>query len=180
MKEKILIVDDEKPVLESLEEALTKQGYPVTTTDSSYDALDRIKKEFFDLIILDVRMPGMDGISLLKEVRRVQKEDNKSRVIIITAYASEDAPIKAIQLGADDYIMKPFELDNFLHSVNRNLRVSRLEKEKREYTDKLEKLHEKYKNLVGSLTKVIWTKTKSKELEKKVREILEKYEKWME
>jgi len=180
MTEKILVVDDEKPLSKAIDKLLSKEGHIVTTTDSSYDALDKIKNEFFDLIVLDVRMPGMDGIALLKEVRQIQKEDNKSRVIIITAYASEEAPIKAIKLGADDYIMKPFELDNFLHSVNRNLRVSHLEKEKQEYMEKLEKLHEKYKNLVKSLTNVVWRKTKSKELEEKIREILEKYEKWME
>lgn len=177
MNEKILVVDDEKPLLRTIDKLLSKEGYRVTTTDDSYDALDKVKTEFFDLIVLDIRMPGMDGISLLKEVRKIQKKDNMSRVIIITAYASEDAPIKAIKLGADDYIMKPFELDDFLHSVNRNLRMSQLEREKRDYMSQLEELHGKYKNLVGSLAKVVWTKTKDKNLEKKIREILKKYEK---
>jgi len=177
MTEKILVVDDERSLLKTVDKTLSREGYAVTTTDDSYDALDKIKKEFFDLIILDVRMPGMNGISLLKEVRKIQKGDKMSRVIIITAYASEDAPIKAIKQGADDYIMKPFELDNFLHSVKRTLRISQLEREKRDYMNQLEDLHGKYKNLVGSMSKVVWSKTRDKELEKKIGDILKKYEK---
>ncbi|MCG2782926.1 MAG: response regulator [Candidatus Altiarchaeales archaeon] len=177
MNEKILVVDDEKSLLKSIEETLSEEGYDVTTTGYSHEALNIIKNEFFDLIVMDIRMPGMDGISLLKEIRKVQDEDNKSRVILITAYASEDAPIKAIKLGADDYLMKPFELEDFLHSVKRNLRISRLERERNESLEQLEELHTKYKNLVGSLSKVVWLKTKDKDLEKKVREILKNYEK---
>jgi DNA-binding response OmpR family regulator len=177
MKEKILVVDDEKPLLKALDKALSKEGYLVTTTDSSYDALDKIKHEFFDLIVLDIRMPGMDGISLLQGVRKLQKGDKTSRVIMITAYASEYAPINAIKLGADDYIMKPFELDEFLHSVKKNLKMARLERENREHLHVLKKLHKEYKNLVLSLTKVIWSKTKDKDLKEKITRILDKYEK---
>jgi len=176
MKEKILVVDDERILLETLGRLLSKEGYQVTTTDNSYDALDMVKKEFFDLIILDIRMPDMDGISLLKEIRKIQTEGEKSMVIIITGYASEDVPIKAIKLGVDDYIMKPFELDDFLYSVNRNIRLCRLEKEKRRYLEKLKKSRERYKNLVKSLTRVIWVKTRSKDLEEDIRRILSRFE----
>ncbi|HDI72977.1 MAG TPA: response regulator [Candidatus Altiarchaeales archaeon] len=180
MKEKILVVDDEKILLKTLDRLLSKEGYQVTTTDNSYDALDMVKKEFFDLIILDIRMPGMDGISLLKEIRKIQGDEEKSMVIIITGYASEDAPIKAIKLGADDYIMKPFELDDFLHSVNKNIRLCRLEKEKRRYLEELKKSRERYKNLVKSLTRVIWVKTGSKDLEEDIRRILSGFDGWDE
>ncbi len=180
MKEKILVVDDEKILLKTLDRLLSKEGYQVTTTDNSYDALDMVKKEFFDLIILDIRMPGMDGISLLKEIRKIQGDGEKSMVIIITGYASEDVPIKAIKLGADDYIMKPFELDDFLYSVNRNIRLCRLEKEKRRYLEELKKSRERYKNLVKSLTRVIWVKTGSKDLEEDIRRILSGFDGWDE
>jgi len=180
MKEKILVVDDEKILLKTLDRLLSKEGYQVTTTDNSYDALDMVKKEFFDLIILDIRMPGMDGISLLKEIRKIQGDGKKSMVIIITGYASEDVPIKAIKLGADDYIMKPFELDDFLHSVNRNIRLCRLEKEKRRYLEELKKSRERYKNLVKSITRVIWVKTGSKDLEEDIRRILSGFDGWDE
>ena len=180
MKEKILVVDDEKILLKTLDRLLSKEGYQVTTTDNSYDALDMVKKEFFDLIILDIRMPGMDGISLLKEIRKIQGDEEKSMVIIITGYASEDVPIKAIKLGADDYIMKPFELDDFLHSVNKNIRLCRLEKEKRRYLEELKKSRERYKNLVKSLTRVIWVKTGSKDLEEDIRRILSGFDGWDE
>jgi len=180
MKEKILVVDDEKILLKTLDRLLSKEGYQVTTIDNSYDALDMVKKEFFDLIILDIRMPGMDGISLLKEIRKIQGDGKKSMVIIITGYASEDVPIKAIKLGADDYIMKPFELDDFLHSVNRNIRLCRLEKEKRRYLEELKKSRERYKNLVKSITRVIWVKTGSKDLEEDIRRILSGFDGWDE
>ena len=176
MKDKILVVDDEESILKTIFNALTIEGYDVSTTSSSRDALEKVRSTFFDLILLDVRMPEMDGITLLKEIRKIQEGNNLSRVIIITAYANDETPINAIKLGADDYIMKPFELDNFLHSVSRNIRISRLEREKQEHMAKLEKIHEGYKNLVKSLTRVIWAKTKNKELEKKVEEVLKKYE----
>ncbi|RLC68897.1 MAG: hypothetical protein DRI52_09425, partial [Chloroflexi bacterium] len=117
MKEKILVVDDEKIILKTLDKLLSKEGYQVTVTDNSYAALAKIKKEFFDLIILDVRMPHMNGISLLQNIRRIQEGKERSMVIIITGYASEDVPIKAIELGVDGYIMKPFEMDAFLYTV---------------------------------------------------------------
>lgn len=176
MNGKILVVDDEKSLLKTIDKVLTKEGYVVTATDNGYDAIDKIKIEFFDLIIMDVRMPDMDGISLLKKIREIQEEDNKSMVIILTAYASEDTPINALKLGADDYIMKPFELDNFLRSVRRNVKISCLQNEKREYMQRLEESHEKYKNLASSLTRVIWAKTKDKDLDEKIRGILKKYE----
>ena len=92
MDEKILVVDDDKSLLKTLENLLGKEGFSVTTTDSSYDALDKIKAEFFDLVILDVRMPGMDGIALLKNIREAQEGAESSRVIIITGFASEETP----------------------------------------------------------------------------------------
>ena len=141
MKEKILVVDDEKILLETIEKLLTQEGYIVTTTDSSYDALDKVKKQFYDIIITDVRMPGMDGIALLKKVRTVQKGKDNSKIIIITAYANEDTPIQAIKLGADDYIIKPFELDQFLHSVKINSEILRLEKEKENHMEQLQELN---------------------------------------
>lgn len=180
MKEKILVVDDEKILLETLDKLLSREGYQVTTLDNSYDALDMVKKEFFDLIVLDVRMPGMDGISLLKEIRKIQDGGEKSMVVIITGYASEDVPIKAIKLGADDYILKPFELADFLYSVNRNIKLCRLRREKRKYLEELKKSRERYKNLVKSLTRVIWVKTGSKDLEEDIRRILSGFEGWDE
>ncbi len=172
-----MVVDDEASLLEGIGKLLSEEGYEVTTCDSSYGALERIKKEFFDLLVIDIRMPEMDGISLLKEVRKIQRGDNRSRVIMITAYASNEAPVKAIRLGADDYIMKPFELEDFLHNVNRNIKLIRLEKERQEYLRRLEDVHDDYKNLILSLTRVIWVKTKDKELEKEIKEVLKKYEK---
>lgn len=172
MKEKLLIIDDDKTLLKTLDKLLKKEGYQVTTTDNSSDALDRVKGEFFDLIILDIRMPGMNGVSLLEKIRKIQKGRPESMVIIITGYASEDVPIKAIKLGVDDYIMKPFELDEFLYSVNRNIKICRLRKEREKYLKELEKSRAKYRNLVNSLVRVAWLKTGSKEIEKEAKRIL--------
>ncbi|MBN2014723.1 MAG: response regulator [Candidatus Altiarchaeota archaeon] len=183
MKEKILVIDDEEMILKTLDKLLSKEGYEVTTVNSSYTALAHVKKEFFDLIVLDVRMPQMDGISLLKQIRRIQ-EDKKSMVIVITGYASEDVPIKAIELGVEGYIMKPFELESFLYSVNGVMEICRLRKERDGYLKELEKknreleeLRDKYRNLVNSLTRVVWAKTNSKDLEDKIKKIIKSYEK---
>lgn len=178
--ENILIVDDEESLLESLESLLKEEGYNVETADNGEHALEEIENNSYDLIVLDVRLPDFNGIDLLKKVRKMQEEDEESRVIIVTAYASEEAPIKALRLGADDYLMKPFDMDEFLHSVKRNIHIAELEKEREQYIQKLERLKRHYKNLVESLTRVVWTKTQNDELENRIREILEEYEKEME
>ena len=127
--EKILICDDDDTLRVTIERLLKKKGYEVKAVTRGRAAVEAAKEEDFDLIILDVRMPDMDGIEALKAIRETQSR-MKCNVILITGYASEDIPIKAIKLGAADYLKKPFHIDDFLHSVENNVKYIRAMKER--------------------------------------------------
>ena len=108
MKKKILIVDDEVDSCDILRDILTDGGYDTSASLSSRSALARIKKIRPDLVLLDIKMPGMDGIELLK---RVKQRDKKIAVVMITAYADVDTARESMRLGASDYITKPFDIE---------------------------------------------------------------------
>jgi len=128
--ERILICDDDPTLRRTIVKVLEKKNYSVTACENGSEALDSVEKGFYDLILLDIRMPDMDGIEVLEKIRSIQSGSNNSAIIIITGYASEDAPIKAIKLGASDYIKKPFDLQTFLMSIERNISLVRANKEK--------------------------------------------------
>ena len=107
-KMNIMIVDDEKIVRESLFHWFTKVGHTVEKASSGFEALEILEKNPFDLLFVDIRMPEMDGIELLEKVKTEYPE---TIVIIITAYGSIETAVKAMQLGASDYLLKPFKPD---------------------------------------------------------------------
>ena len=113
---KILVVDDDQGMREFLEIMLTKEGYEVTCASDAAKALGNCRKENFDLIITDLRMPKMDGIGFLREVKKVSPE---TMVILITAYASGETAVTAMQEGAYDYIEKDFAIED-LKGIIRN------------------------------------------------------------
>ena len=106
---RILVVDDDQGMREFLEIMLTKEGYSVNTASDAGKALSRCRKETFDLIITDLKMPKMDGIGFLREVKDVSPE---TLVILITAYASGETAVTAMHEGAYDYIEKDFAIDD--------------------------------------------------------------------
>lgn len=120
MARNILVIDDDPLVLKTIRKLLDKAGYVVETAKTAREGLEKGKNYDFDLIICDVRMPEINGIELITEVREFRKGKNKTEipVIFITGYASEEAPIQAIKLGAEDYILKPFDIDKLLAAVN--------------------------------------------------------------
>ncbi len=105
---KILVVDDDQGIRDFLEIMLTREGYEVVCAADATKALTRCKKEKFDLIITDLRMPKLDGIEFLKEVKDICKE---AMVILMTAYASPETAVSAMKEGAYDYVEKGFHLD---------------------------------------------------------------------
>lgn len=141
--ESILIVDDDVTLLKTLRKLLEGEGFDVTTAENGDKAMKFVKKKDFDLIVMDVRMPDMDGISLLRRIRYSQDIDSK--IIIITAYASEESTIQALELEANAYLKKPFELDEFLGCIRKNIASIRLKKEQREFRRKFieEKIRER-------------------------------------
>ena len=115
---KILIVDDELSIIEVLKRLLAKEGYVLVTSLDGNDARNKLKEEVFDLMITDVRLPGVDGLTLLKEARQLQSH---LAVIMMTAYADVDNAVLAMKNGAFDYITKPFKFDEILLTVQRAL-----------------------------------------------------------
>ncbi len=111
---KILIVDDDAKVREVLYQLLQKSGYQVKTLPSGATALEHLKKERPDLIILDQRMPEMDGLETLKRIRAFDKE---IPIVMLTGYGSGDLQIKALKLGINDFLMKGTPTGRFLKAV---------------------------------------------------------------
>jgi two-component system response regulator AtoC len=103
---RILIVDDEEIVRESLSGWLEKDGYAVATAPDGRRALERVKESPWSILLVDLKMPGMDGLQVLEEARKLQPDVS---IVMITAYATVETAVKAIKLGAYDYIVKPFD-----------------------------------------------------------------------
>ncbi|UCE78911.1 MAG: sigma-54-dependent Fis family transcriptional regulator [Nitrospiraceae bacterium] len=118
MTGKILVIDDEDIVRRSCSRTLSPLGYEVRLTQSSLDGLRMIDEEKFDLVLTDIKMPDMDGIEVLKQVRDKFPE---TKVIIMTGYQSVENALKSVQLGAFDYIEKPFSPDALISSVSKAL-----------------------------------------------------------
>ncbi len=125
--EKILIIEDDPLVLETLRGVLSAGGYEVEMASSGLEAISKARESDYALIITDVRMPGMDGIEALGKLAAYQPQ---ARKLVITGYAEYDAPVRAIQITVDDYLMKPFGADVLLRSVRNALSRYHLEKQK--------------------------------------------------
>jgi len=126
MKLNILIAEDEEITLKHLSYALEQEGHLVTGVKNGLDALEKIRKEEFDLLLADIKMPGMDGISLLKLVK---EEHPATEVVIITGFGSVESAVSAMRAGAADYVTKPFNLDELIVKIGKILEKKRLEKE---------------------------------------------------
>jgi DNA-binding NtrC family response regulator len=124
--ERILVVDDEMLIRWSLQQDLTKEGYEVLTAESGEDALGLVEGEALDLVLLDIHLPGMDGIAVLKRIREL---DPGLPVIMITAYGMVETAVAAMKLGAQDFLAKPFTLDNVRLVIRKALETNRLRNE---------------------------------------------------
>ena len=131
----VLIVDDEKPVTASTSRWLERLGYQCVTADSVEEALERFSERTFDIVVTDIRMPGTSGIDLLKSIK---EQDPEVQVIVMTGSPNLDFAVEAIRSNADDYLIKPFELDQFSHAVQRAGSHRNLLKENRAYRQNLE------------------------------------------
>ena len=120
---KILIIDDDPLVLKTLNRLFSREGYIVESAKGAWEGLEKGKNLDVNLVICDVRMPEIDGIELMKKIKEYRKNQNKiiAPVIFITGYASDKAPVEAKKLDARDYLLKPFDLDKLLQSVEENL-----------------------------------------------------------
>lgn len=137
MPEKILVVDDEPDMLRLLNMIIKeKTPYEVTTTNNPLEALELAKGGSFDLLIVDLKMPGLNGIELLESVKRF---DEDVPIIIITAYGTVEAAVETIRKGGFDFITKPFRKEQILFTVERALKWLRLERENKMLREQLKK-----------------------------------------
>lgn len=148
---KILVIDDDPSIRNMLAIVLKKTGYDVTCTDSGKTSLEKLKKESFDLIISDIKMPDINGIDLLKKIKSITPE---IPVIMITAYASANDAVEAMKLGAEDYVTKPFNLDELKIIIDRAIYKTNIEKENIELKSRLTD-KEKFENIVGKNQKML-------------------------
>ena len=150
-KHRILVVDDEKLVCWSLSEMLTEAGFEVETALTGADARALFESFQPEMVLLDVRLPDANGIELLSEFK---SQDEDVVVVMITAYADADSAVNALKIGADDYIGKPFDLDNIKHVVNKSFEKKKLRNEVDHFRRELRKKYD-YDNLIGNSPQII-------------------------
>jgi len=134
----VLIVDDEPSILKSLSGLLSDEGFEVLTAANGYEALKIIDTEFPDLVLLDIWMPGIDGIETLKEIK---KSNPYIQVIIISGHGTIETAVKATKLGAFDLIEKPLSIDKIIVAINNALNFRRLEEENKYLRKKMLEKH---------------------------------------
>lgn len=118
-KDRILIVDDDVDFLHLMSDILSETGYSVRTARTGMEAINKCMEELFSLLLIDIRLPDMDGVDLLN---RVKDTDPKIRKVIITGYPSVDNAQRALNLGADGYLIKPVDPESLIEMVQRKLK----------------------------------------------------------
>ncbi|TMQ67547.1 MAG: sigma-54-dependent Fis family transcriptional regulator [Candidatus Eisenbacteria bacterium] len=144
--EKILVVDDEQSMTQFLSIVLRKEGYQVTPVNNGRDALEKARSENFDVVITDIKMPGIDGIQLLNGLK---KHDPSLPVVIMTAYASQQSAIDAVNMGAFQYLIKNAKNDEIKLVVRNALEMRRVRSENLYLKRELKRGHEE-KTIIGS------------------------------
>jgi DNA-binding NtrC family response regulator len=153
-QEKILVVDDELFIRELLFEFLTREDYEVVLADCGEKAVELIKSQPVEVALIDLKMPGIDGIETLKKIKEV---DPNTPSIIMTGYPTLESSIEALRSGAYDYVMKPFKLNELKSSVEKALHEYKLKKE-------IGKLKNRVKTLEEELKKYLPPEGKSESL----------------
>ena len=134
----ILVVDDETIVRESLGNWFRDEGYVTDVAESAKVALEKLTRANWDVFLLDIRMPGIDGLELQRKIREAQPD---ATIIIMTAYASVESAVEAMKHGAYDYIIKPFDPDDLEHTVRKAIERKRLVNENQQLRTKIDELN---------------------------------------
>src|SRR3954471_17741716 len=150
-KGSVLVIDDEEVMRDILETLLTREGYEVRLAASGQEGLDLARAVPFDAALVDIMMPGLNGIETLDELKRI---DEDLAVIIITAYASVESAISAMKSGAFDYITKPFKNEEVLVVIRNALERRRLVNENRSLRQNIQERYHKFGNIIGRSPKM--------------------------
>ena len=165
MGERVLVLDDDRSVLDVVGECLSEEGFDCTLCDSPLDALQKLADESFVLLLTDLKMPEMNGLEVVRQSRENYPDLS---VIVVTALADVRNAIEALRLGADDYVLKPFDLSELSIAVARVMEKRRLIAENRQYqaeleakvseaTEELERANRSLNNLLNSAVDAIIT-----------------------
>lgn len=147
-QQKVLIVDDEEPVRKVIRRRLTREGYYCVEARSAFEALDRVRENKPQLVLLDIMMPGRSGLDILPEI---VVSSPTTAVIMATAVIEAQTIIECMKNGAQDYITKPFDLEQLVESVTKVLQMKRLELQIREYQQDLEHTVEEQRKEIRKL-----------------------------
>jgi two-component system, NtrC family, response regulator PilR len=151
MTDRLLVVDDEPSMREFLEIMLSQEGYQVTLAASGEEGFKAYRQEEHDLVLTDVKMPGMSGLELIKEIHSL---DPSIPIIAITAYACADDAIRAVRAGAYDYLSKPFQIDDLRVIIRNALETRRLRKENLELRQSVEQQH-RFGDIIGKSPQMV-------------------------
>lgn len=116
MSEKVLLVDDEEEFVETLAERMRNRGMDVSTSTSGADALELVEDDSFDVVVLDLKMPGIDGIEALK---RIKSRRPDIQVVLLTGHATVETGVEAMKLGAVEFLEKPVELESLTETIHK-------------------------------------------------------------
>jgi len=126
MNKKILIVDDDKNIRMLCKDLLERENFIVEETGNGFEAINRIENEKYDLVLLDLHMAEIDGFEVVKKVREF---NDALPIVIMTGYATIENAVKAMKMGANDFVVKPFDIHQFLSTIRRNIELGSLTKE---------------------------------------------------
>jgi DNA-binding NtrC family response regulator len=146
MSARILVIDDEEVVLRSCQRILADDAHVVETASGSLEGLRKVDGGGFDLVVLDIKMPHKDGIEVLRDIKEKHPE---VEVIMVTGLSEVQTAVKAMKLGAFDYLSKPFDPDELQHVVDRALERQRLKRENRDLKTEVSAKY-RFENIIGS------------------------------
>jgi DNA-binding NtrC family response regulator len=142
---KLLIVEDDKKMREALHQIMRNEGYIVESAQSGEEALRRVKEKGFDMVLSDIKLPGIDGIEVLKAVRKYKPDIS---VVLITAYGTVDSAVRAMKEGAEDYVTKPFDMEEICLVVKKVIEKRNLVTRNIILESQLKKKYE-FENIIG-------------------------------
>ena len=139
---KVLVIDDERAILEMLELSLSSEGYDVLTAENGEKALEIFEQQGPRLVLTDIKMPGIDGIEVLK---RIKAMDENAEVIVITGHGDMDTAVRALQSGASDFVTKPVRDEVLMLALKRAQKKLAMSEQLEDYTENLQEKMEECK-----------------------------------
>ena len=152
---KILIVDDDVDIIGLYMDILKDSGYLISAVANAHEAFNKIEQQKFDLILLDLKLPDMYGIDVLKELRELSANGGDAAVIIVTGNPTIESMLEAVRAGVDDYIIKPFHIDDFKISVKRVVEKIVLAKENQRLLKELDTVNRNLQENIFALQKIV-------------------------